>query len=204
MEIEIGEVVRKENAPIEISVSFWDETKTAPQDLAEVTIFLRTDETNIFSLKTMALMKAQELIVHIASMALGKGDELLNDFILMYESLKGGVSGLEVPYSWPSPTPFEVPPHILDWREGDEITLEHKNTVADSMSHSFNLPPSKAAETRERYAQLPDSAIASSLAVIIATRKSWDADTFRRTFPKIALSDSMAVRLFLSRADENR
>lgn len=85
--LQAGEVVLRANMPVEAHVKFWDESKT-PHNTADVTVYLDTEETNIFTLKTMALMKAQELIVHIASIALGRGEELLNDFIIDYEKLK--------------------------------------------------------------------------------------------------------------------
>lgn len=87
MEIRIGEPARREGGLVEVIVRFWDDSKPEPQDFINASVFLRTDETNPFVLKTRALMKAQELIVHNASIALGREDELLNDFILMYESI---------------------------------------------------------------------------------------------------------------------
>src|SRR5690349_178887 len=129
MEIRIGEPARREGGLVEVIVRFWDDSKPQPQDFINASIFLRTDETNPFVLKTRALMKAQELIVHNASIALGREDELLNDFILKYESIKGGVAGLEAPHLWPSKPRYEIPEAILRWREGDEITDEHRRAL---------------------------------------------------------------------------
>src|SRR4051812_48323240 len=96
MHLVAGKVVRKEGAPTEVTVRFWDDTKPAPQDMLEATIFLNTDETNILILKTMGLMKAQELVAHVAGVALGRGDELLNDLIYQYESLSK-IPGVDFP-----------------------------------------------------------------------------------------------------------
>jgi hypothetical protein len=198
MEIKIGEVVRKEGTPIEVKVSFWDDTRPEPQDVAEVTVHLRTDETNVFILKTEALMKAQELIVHVAGISMGKGDELLNDFILMQESLKGGVAGLRPPVSWPAPaTRYELPAHLLAWREGDEITEEHRRAMADALIQTFNLPPHKAEKEYEKVKSVPASLIADALAVRIAAESDMDEATFQRTFPTISKSKSLVVTAFL-------
>lgn len=205
MEMRAGEVIHMAPSQVKVVVRFWDEEKPEPQDLAEITVFLNTEETNVFILKTQALMKAQELITHIAGVALGRGDQLLNDLILMYESLRGDVSGLASPVTFPpAPAPYELPPHLLSWREGDEITEEHRNAVADSLSHAFKLSPAKAAMERDKSAQLPESAVATHLAVIIATLEGWDADTFKRTFPQATNSDSLAVRMFLDHAEREK
>lgn len=198
MEIRIGEPARREGGLIEVIVRFWDDSKPQPQDFINASIFLRTDETNPFVLKTRALMKAQELIVHNASIALGREDELLNDFILMYESIKGAVAGLEAPYLWPSKRRYEIPEAILGWREGDEITDEHRRALADSVVNAFNLPPDKAAEQYENVASAPTSLVADGIAVMIATQERMDAETFRRTFPTISKSQNLVVLSFLA------
>ena len=122
----------------------------------------------------------------------------------MYESLTK-IPGVDFP---PAESPFrmpkiDVPQHILEWREGDEITSEHRDFTADYISQSFNLSPAKAADAREKHATFPESAIASSLALIIATQTGMSADTFKRTFPTIARdSNSIAVRMFLERGEK--
>jgi hypothetical protein len=200
MDFELGEVVLKEGAPVEVKVRFWDETKPVPQDIIEATIFLRTDETNIFILKTMALIEAQKLMAHITGTVLGRGDELLNDFILIYESPRG-IAGLESPVSWPFPPTIydEIPQHVLDWREGDEITSEHRNILAARIARTFNVSSEKEEKTRLDYAHIPDTNIADGLAVLIATVTGMDVETFKRTFPTIARnSQSLTVKMFLT------
>jgi hypothetical protein len=199
MQFELGEVIHKEDAPVEVRVKFWDDTKSVPHDVIEAMIFLKTDETNIFILKTMALMKAQELIIHIAGVALGKEDELLNDFIFMRESLKK-IPGVEFPLAGPLslPTP-DIPEHLLAWREGDKITKEHRDLLTSRIAHTFNLSPEKEAENREKSASISDENIASLLAVVIASETGMSVDTFKRTFPTIARdSQSLAVKVFLA------
>jgi hypothetical protein len=88
MNLQAGKVVHHENSLVEAQVRFWDDAKS-PHDSADVTVFFKSDETNILILKTKALMKAQELITRIAGIALGRGDELLNDFIVYYQSIHG-------------------------------------------------------------------------------------------------------------------
>lgn len=201
MKFAIGKVVRKEGSPAEVKVSFWDDAKPEPRDVAEVTVFLRTDETNVLILKTDAMMKAQELIVHVAGTSMGKGDELLNEFILMHESLKGGIAGLQSPVLWPtSPRTYEIPEHVLEWREGDDITEEHRRAMADALINTFNYKPELAAETREFASRAPVSTVAEWVAVAIATRARMDAETFRRTFPTISKSKSLTITSFLHHA----
>ena len=198
MEIRIGEPARREGDLVEVIVRFWDDSKPKPQDFINASIFLRTDETNPLVLKTRALVKAQEIIVHTASIALGREDELLNDFILMCESVRGGVAGLEARYFWPSKPRYEIPEAILAWREGDDITDEHRRVLADSTVHTLNLPPDKAAELYENVAGAPTSDVAAGIAVMIATQERMDAETFRRTFPTISKSQSLVVLSFLA------
>jgi hypothetical protein len=203
VEFEIGKVIRREGAPVEVSVSFRDETKPEPQDVATVTVFLQTEETNVFILKAEATVKAQELITHVAGVCLGRGDELLNELILQHEAYKGGIEGLRLPLppSVSRPLP-EIPQHFLDWREGDPITQEHRDVILADIVSAFNLPPDKEAERREQSAKVPSELVAVRLAVVIAMRTGMSVDEFRRTFPKAARSDSIAVRMFLSRKKE--
>ena len=90
---------------------------------------------------------------------------------------------------------------VSGWREGDPITQEHRDAVALYMSHGMGLSAEEAAKEWEEFNQLPDSAIANSLAVIIAGTEGMDAATFRRTFPTISQNvSSEAVRAFYSYA----
>jgi len=92
----------------------------------------------------------------------------------------------------------KVSKSVLEWREGDPITEEHRNALAADISRAFNLSAEKEAETREEYARIPDTNIAEALAVMIAQQLRMDVPTFRQTFPTIAREGkSMSVRQYL-------
>jgi hypothetical protein len=98
---------------------------------------------------------------------------------------------------------LEISKSVLEWREGDEITSEHRNALAANIAHAFNLSPQKEAETREEYARIPEAAIAGGLAVMIAQELRMNADTFKQNFPTIAReSKSLSVQEYLKLRDQ--
>jgi hypothetical protein len=91
---------------------------------------------------------------------------------------------------------------VLEWREGDEITIEHRNALAADMARCFNLSPQKEEETRQDYARASERAVADALAVMIAQHLRMSADVFRQNFPTISRdSKSFAVQQVLMLAD---
>lgn len=91
----------------------------------------------------------------------------------------------------------------MEWREGDEITPEHRNALAADIARAFNLSAEKEAQTREEYATIAETAIAEALAVMIGQQLRMDATTFRQSFPTIAREGkSMSVQEYLRVADQ--
>lgn len=85
------------------------------------------------------------------------------------------------------------------WREGDEITPEHRRALADDFARTFNMTPKRAAAMREDFARKPAAKIAPMLAIVIAYRTKMDVLTFTRAFPTISRDESSAaVRFFYS------
>jgi hypothetical protein len=98
---------------------------------------------------------------------------------------------------------MELSKSVLEWREGDDITSEHRDAMAAHMAHAFNLSPEKEAKTREEFATIPEAVFADGFAVMIAQELRMDANTFRQSFPTIAReAKSFAVREYLRVADQ--
>jgi hypothetical protein len=57
---------------------------------------------------------------------------------------------------------------VLNWHEGDDVTLERRNAMASWIARSFNLSPEKEAELREEYERIPEAAMADGMAAMIA------------------------------------
>ncbi|HUS11091.1 MAG TPA: hypothetical protein VMZ30_11545 [Pyrinomonadaceae bacterium] len=96
---------------------------------------------------------------------------------------------------------------ILDWREGDEITLQHRHALANWVSRSFNLNQEREAETRAKYERLPDEAIAKGMAAIIAARTGMHTETFEKAFPTLSQAETLTttvVRDQMKKAAEKR
>ena len=91
---------------------------------------------------------------------------------------------------------------VLEWREGDPITAEHIDALAAHLSNTFNLSAEDHEQQRRQYASLSTSQIGAHLAVLVGTALKMDARTFRKEFPTISQSDSMAVQTYLETADD--
>lgn len=98
---------------------------------------------------------------------------------------------------------MEVTKSVLEWREGDPITSEHRDALAADIARAFHLSADKEAETRRDYAKIPDVAIAEGLAVMIAQHLRMNVAVFKETFPTIAREGkSMSVQEYLRSGDK--
>jgi|SRR5882672_3876794 len=98
---------------------------------------------------------------------------------------------------------MELSKSVLEWREGDEITSEHRDAMAAHMARAFNLSPEDEAKTREEFATIPVAVFVDGFAVMIAQELRMDANTFRQSFPSIAReAKSYSVREYLRVADQ--
>jgi penicillin V acylase-like amidase (Ntn superfamily) len=94
---------------------------------------------------------------------------------------------------------FNIPENILAWREGDEITVEHREALLSLNAQAFNLKKEDKLEMMETFFKMPDSDIAEYIALTIATESGMDIETFKQTFPTIARDGkSLAMKGFLS------
>ena len=98
---------------------------------------------------------------------------------------------------------MELSKSVLEWREGDEITSEHRDAMAADIARAFHLSAEKEAETRRDYAKISDADIAAGLAVMIAQKMRMNIATFRETFPTIAReAKSLSVQEYLRSGDQ--
>jgi hypothetical protein len=81
----------------------------------------------------------------------------------------------------------------MAWREGDEITREHRLLLAANYIMFTKELKGKRKNVYEKYLNLPDAEIAAILAVSIAMRDEMDAVGFRQQFPKIAIESTAPV-----------
>jgi hypothetical protein len=92
---------------------------------------------------------------------------------------------------------------VLEWREGDPITAEHRNALAADVAAVFHLSKEKEASMSEGYASSPDSYTAAHLVILIAKELGMNASAIRERFPTITSeSTSVALKHFLKTADE--
>jgi hypothetical protein len=82
---------------------------------------------------------------------------------------------------------------LMAWREGDEITREHRLLLAANYIMFTKELKGKRKNVYEKYLNLPDAEIAAILAVSIAMRDEMDAVGFRQQFPKIAIESTAPV-----------
>jgi hypothetical protein len=75
---------------------------------------------------------------------------------------------------------------LMAWREGDEITRNHREMLAVHYIIDAKVRTGKEIEVYEKYLAEDESAIADMLAVSIAIYRGMDADTFKQHFPTIA------------------
>jgi len=82
---------------------------------------------------------------------------------------------------------------LVAWREGDEITREHRLMLAENHVMFTQGFKEKKKNVYEKYLNLPDAEIACLLAVSIAVYKGMDADRFRQQFPTIASESNAPI-----------
>ena len=93
---------------------------------------------------------------------------------------------------------MDISEEILNWREGDPITLEHRKALAAHVAQGLNLSEEMEAETLADINKIPDEQLPESLAIMIATITNMDMKSFLLAFPKTAMeSKSEAVEFFL-------
>jgi hypothetical protein len=93
---------------------------------------------------------------------------------------------------------MNIPKEVISWREGDEITLEHRRILSAFMAEFYNLSKEKAETELQKYNELSDYEIAEYLAIMIAMETKMSLDEFLLAFPTISQdSKNIAVQMFI-------
>jgi succinate dehydrogenase flavin-adding protein (antitoxin of CptAB toxin-antitoxin module) len=93
---------------------------------------------------------------------------------------------------------MDISPEILSWREGNPITLAHRQALASFVAEHYTLSTETEAQELENMMKLSDDEISEFLAIMIATVTKMNLQSFLLAFPKIATeSKNSAIETFI-------